>query len=110
MNPVGAPEKSRIEALTAILQRQPENLLVRYMLANEYVKVDRFEEALQELRVYLAGSEDEGAGYRLLATSLIALGREAEAREAFQRGIEAATRHHHDSMVSEFTSALEELP
>lgn len=98
-----------MEALRAILRQQPENPLIHYMLANEHLKEQRFEVALAELETYLAKSDDEGAGYRMLASALLGLGRDAEAKEAYRRGIDAARRHHHASMVAEFEAALEEF-
>ena len=82
---------------------------MHYMLANEYVKAKMFEEALRTLGVYFGLKDDEGSAYRLEATANLELGREAEAKESYRKGIEAAGRHHHASMVSEFESALEDL-
>ncbi len=100
---------SRIEPLEALVAKEPGNSLAHYMLANEYLKVGRHERALQELEVYFGMVDDEGAGYRMAATANLVLGRREEAREAYRRGIEAAERHHHPGMASEFREALEDM-
>jgi len=100
---------SRIEALKEVVQKDPANALARYALANEYLKAGQYEGAIGVLRTYLEMADDEGAGYRMLATASPALGRHEEARDAYTRGIEAANRHHHPGMAAEFESALEDL-
>ena len=75
------------------------------------LQLDRqeFEEARTALGEYLAMHDDEGAAYRLLAQARERLGRADDARDAYRRGIEAATRHGHASMVDEYTIKLEDL-
>ena len=101
--------ESRLEAMRAMVEKNPENALARFGLANELMKVGQFDEARVELAEYLARYDDEGAGYRQLATACEKLGLVAEARDAYRRGIDAATRHNHPSMVDEFTAKLEDL-
>jgi predicted Zn-dependent protease len=99
----------RVEPLRALVQKDPQNALAHYMLANEYLKSKRYREALSELDIYFGMADDEGAGYRMAATAHLGLGAEDAAREAYRKGIEAATRHHHPSMVEEFEAAVAEL-
>ena len=96
---------SRLDALRAMVAKNPGNLAARFGLANEAVKAGALEEALEHYRGYLAGHEDEGNGWARLAQVLDRLGRGDEAREARRRGIEAAYRHGHPSLAAE----LEEL-
>jgi predicted Zn-dependent protease len=100
---------SRIETFKALVEKDPGNPLGRYGLANEYYKLERFEEAVSEINEYLKIADDEGAVYRMLAECYIQLGEPEQARAAYWRGIEAATRHGHPGMVEEFEEAIEFL-
>lgn len=99
----------RVEPLRALVQKDPGNALARYMLANEYLKSKRYREALGELEAYFGMADDEGAGYRMAATAHLGLGAEDAARDAYRKGVEAAERHHHLSMVEEFKAAIADL-
>ncbi len=98
---------SRIESLKALIQKNPNNPLGRYGLANEYFKMEMYEEAIEELNAYLKLKDDEGAAYRMLGEALLKLGRKEEAKEAYRKGIEAAERHGHPGMAEEFEDTLE---
>ncbi len=98
---------SRIEALKALVEKSPNNPLGRYGLANEYLKLEMYEEAVGEIQAYLRLKEDEGAVYRMLGEALLKLGRKEEAKEAYRKGIEAAERHGHPGMAAEFEETLE---
>jgi predicted Zn-dependent protease len=100
---------SRMDALRAMVARDPSNVLARFGLANEALKAQLYEEAVEHLRVYLAGHEDEGNGYGRLAEALVRLGRVDEARAALRDGITAAARFGHPGMVNDFEARLEEL-
>ena len=88
--------------MRAMAARQPDNPLVRFGLANELLKAGLLEDAVTELAAYLAMHDDEGNGWLRYADALTTLGRHDEARAAAARGIDAATRYHHGSMVQEF--------
>lgn len=98
---------SRIESLKSLLQKNPDNPLGRYGLANEYFKMEMYEEAIEELNAYLKLKDDEGAAYRMLGEALLKLGRKEEARETYRKGIETAERHGHPGMAEEFEETLE---
>lgn len=100
---------SRLETLRAMVDRAPDNPLARFGLANELLKAERWEEAAQELRLYLARHDDEGNGFGRLAQACEALGRYDEAKEALRRGIAAAERFGHPGMANELSSRLDEL-
>jgi predicted Zn-dependent protease len=95
--------------MRAMVEKNPGNALARFGLANELMKVGDFDEARRELDAYLARYDDEGAGYRQLAAACEKLGLLDDARDAYRRGIDAATRHNHPSMVDEFAARLEDL-
>lgn len=100
---------SRIQFLKALVEKNPNNPLGRYGLANEYFKLGMYEEAIEEVNSYLALQNDEGAVYRMLGEALLKLGRKEEAKEAYRKGIQTAERYGHPGMVEEFEDALEHI-
>ena len=98
---------SRIETFKQMLESDPENTLVRFGLANEYLKAERYEEAIAALNDYLQRADDEGAAFGMLARAYEQTGRKELAREAYQRGIEAANLHGHPSMAEDYRMTLE---
>jgi E3 SUMO-protein ligase RanBP2 len=101
--------EGRIEVFRKMLAADPTNAAVRFGLANELFKLDRFEEAANELQTYLNQTDDQGAAYGKLAQALERLGRTEEARRAYEQGIAAANRHHHPGMAADFEMALADL-
>jgi predicted Zn-dependent protease len=99
----------RLETMRAMVAKNPANALARFGLANEALKAQLYEEAAENLRVYLSSHDDEGNGYGRLAEALIKLGRVEEARAALRDGIAASDRFGHPGMVNEFEARLEEL-
>ncbi|OGE23393.1 MAG: hypothetical protein A2V51_05385 [Candidatus Dadabacteria bacterium RBG_19FT_COMBO_40_33] len=98
---------SKIENLKALVEKNPDNPLGRYGLANEYLKLEMYEEAIEQIEAYLKLKDDQGAVYRMLGEALLKLGRKEEAKEAYKKGIEAAHRHGHPGMAAEFEETLE---
>ena len=98
---------SKIETLQALVEKNPNNPLGRYGLANEYLKLEMYEEAINEINAYLKLKDDEGAVYRILGEALLKLGKKEEAKEAYRKGIETAHRHGHPGMAAEFEETLE---
>lgn len=101
--------EARIEVFRKMLAAEPNNTTVRFGLANELLKLERWDEAAQELHTYLSQTDDQGNAYGKLAQALDRLGRIEEARTAYQQGIAAANRHGHPGMAQEFEMALEDL-
>lgn len=101
--------ESRIEVFRKMLAAEPHNTAVRFGLANELLKLERFEEAVSELQTYLGQTDDQGNAYGKLAQALERLGRIDEARAAYQQGMAAAQRHGHPGMAQEFELAMAEL-
>ena len=101
--------ETRIELFRKMLVAEPHNTTVRFGLANELLKLERWDEAVQELQIYLSQTDDQGNAYGKLAQALERLGRTDEARAAYQQGAAAATRHGHPGMAQEFEMAMEEL-
>jgi len=98
---------SKIENLKALVEKNPDNPLGRYGLANEYLKLEMYEEAIEQIEAYLKLKDDQGAVYRMLGEALLKLGRKEEAKEAYKKGIETAERHGHPGMAAEFEETLE---
>ncbi len=101
--------QTRIEVFRTMLAADPANTMVRFGLANEYLKLEQWAEAASELQTYLNQADDQGNAYGKLAQALERLGRTEEARTAYQQGIAAASRHGHPSMAGDFQMALDEL-
>jgi predicted Zn-dependent protease len=96
----------RLATMRAMAAKQPNNPLVRFGLANELLKANLLEEAAAELGAYLASYDDEGNGWLRYADTLTALGRHDEARQACVKGIDAATRYGHGTLVAELEERL----
>ncbi|MGH7370314.1 MAG: tetratricopeptide repeat protein, partial [Candidatus Methylomirabilales bacterium] len=54
---------SRLKALQAMIQEDPGDALLYYMLANEYFNAGQYRECVQAMETYLSLAEDEGAAY-----------------------------------------------
>lgn len=98
---------SKIETLKTLVEKNPNNPLGRYGLANEYLKLEMYREAIEQIEAYLKLKDDQGAVYRILGEALLKLGKKEEAKEAYRKGIEAAERHGHPGMAAEFEETLE---
>jgi predicted Zn-dependent protease len=101
--------EARIEVFRKMLDTEPRNTAVRFGLANELIKSQRWEEAVDQLRSYLAEADDQGAAYGKLAQALEQLGRSDEARAAYEQGIATATRHGHPGLAAELELALGDM-
>ncbi len=101
--------EARIELFRKMLSQDPNNTTIRFGLANELLKHERFEEAADELKTYLSQADDQGNAYGKFAQALERLGRTDEAREAYQQGIAAANKHGHPGMAQDFEMALADL-
>jgi E3 SUMO-protein ligase RanBP2 len=97
----------RIASLLAMLDKRPADARLRFGLAAEYEKLGRWDDVVQQLRAYLETVDDEGNAWGRLGRALRELGRDAEARDAFMHGIDAARRHGHPSMAAEFEETLQ---
>lgn len=98
----------RTEALARMLERRPDDARLRFGLALEYLKQERLAEAVEQLEAYLECADDEGNAWGRLGEALRRLGRDDEARRAYERGIEVAEAHGHPTMAEEFREILDE--
>jgi E3 SUMO-protein ligase RanBP2 len=100
---------SRIDGLLAMRAKNPADTRILFALALEYEKAERWDDAVTVLAEYLDAADDEGNAWGRLGKALLALGRRAEARAAYARGVEAAEKHGHPSMAGEFAEVVEEI-
>jgi len=98
----------RLAAMRAMVEKQPNNPLARFGLANELLKAGHHAEAADALGTYLASYDDEGNGWLRYADVLYTLGRTDDARDAAKKGRDAAGRYGHGGMVQEFDGRLDE--
>lgn len=101
--------QNRIEYFERMVADNPDNPTGLLALANEYGKAERFEDEAAALERYVAQHEDEGNAYARLGEVLLRLGREDEAREAYERGIEQAEKHGHSGMAEDLRGALTQV-
>ena len=101
-------DSPRIANLRRMLETNPSDARIRFALALEYEKLQRWDEAVAELRRYLDASEDEGNAWGRLGAALRHLGQDDDARAAYRTGIDAAHRHGHPSMAAEYEEILDE--
>ena len=99
----------RLDAFRAMVAKSPDSPLAHFGLANEALKAGLWEEAREQLEVYLARHDDEGNGWGRLAEALEKLGRTDEARAALEKGIAASYRFGHGGMAAELEERLEQL-
>jgi len=90
-----------------MLVSDPINSSILFGLAKEYEKAGQTPEMIETLERYLAISDDEGNAHGMLARAYAQAEQQEKARETYQRGIEAATKHGHPSMVEEYRTILE---
>ena len=99
----------RLDYFARLVADDPGVARARFSYANELLAADRDEEAVEQLRAYLALAEDEGNGWQRLARALARLGRLDEAADAFLSGIDQSERHGHSGMADELREELEAL-
>jgi predicted Zn-dependent protease len=98
---------SRIEVFEQMLSSDPNNTMVLFGLAKEYEKSGDDTRVIETLERYLAAADDEGNAYGMLARAYERSKRRDKARESYQRGFDAATRHGHPGMAEEYREMLE---
>jgi len=84
--------EERIELFRQVLELDPQDVVANFGLGKVYLDLGRHEEAVPRFRAAIAGQKDYSMAYNHLATSLLALGRVEEGRDALREGIVAAGR------------------
>jgi tetratricopeptide (TPR) repeat protein len=100
--------EDRIEYFERMLADNPDNPTGLLALANEYNKVDRYEDEATVLERYIAavGGDDEGNAYLRLGEALQKIERVDEARAAYEMGISQAEKFGHSGMAEDLRLAL----
>ncbi|HEV7475534.1 MAG TPA: tetratricopeptide repeat protein [Pyrinomonadaceae bacterium] len=93
---------SRIDIFKQMLVSDPVNSSILFGLAKEYEKTEQTAEMIETLERYLAIADDEGNAFGMLARAYEKSGQNDKAKETYQRGIDAATKHGHPSMAEEY--------
>lgn len=97
----------RIEVFKQMIAADPENTMVLFGLANEYLKAEDYPEGIKTLEEYLGKADDEGAAYGMLAKAFEKTGNSEKAKAAYQKGVEVALAHGHPTMAEEYRETLE---
>jgi predicted Zn-dependent protease len=98
--------EDRIEYFERMLADNPDNPTGLLALANEYNKVERYEDEAAVLERYVASHEDEGNAYLRLGEALERTGRKDEARAAYEAGVTQAEKFGHTEMAEDLRLAL----
>jgi tetratricopeptide (TPR) repeat protein len=100
---------TRFEILKSMVAQDPGNNMARYGLAMEYKNQGDFARSVEEFRALLAVNPDYAAAYFHGGQALEKAGHLDEAREMYERGIEATTRIGDMHTRSELQAALDLL-
>jgi tetratricopeptide (TPR) repeat protein len=78
---------SALETFEKLLAQGKDNALLRYSLGNEYLKLDRFEEAVAHLKAALALDPRHSAAWKALGEARRKSGALDDALDTYRRGI-----------------------
>lgn len=81
---------SMIEKLEAMLAKGQDDALLRFSLGSAFLKQGDPEQALKHLQVAVQYDPGYSAAWKALGRALAEAGRDAEAVEAFEKGIRVA--------------------
>lgn len=87
--------EERIQKFKKLLEKNPVNPLVHYSLANEYFKLNRYEETIETINAYLKLKDDEGAAYRILGHCYTELGMQDSQKTPMKK----VSRQHRDTGI-----------
>jgi len=97
----------RIEVFEQMLKTDPSNTMVMFGLAKEYEKTGDNAKIIDLLEKYIAGADDEGNAYGVLANAYAQSGNREKAIETYKKGIDVSMAHGHPSMANEYRMALD---
>ena len=103
--------EDRINYFERMLAENPDNPTGLLALANEYAKVELYEDeaAVLDRYVSLPDNDDEGNAYARLGDVLSRLGRKDKARSAYETGVRQAEKHGHTGMAEDLRLAIIQL-
>jgi tetratricopeptide (TPR) repeat protein len=100
----------RIEVFKNMAAQDPANVLARYGLAMEHVKINEFEEAVKWFQSVLEVNPNYAAAYFHCGQTYEKMGDVDAARAIYQKGIEVTTRTGDGHTRAELQGALDLLP
>ncbi len=101
---------NRLDILKQMVDSDPSNAFARYGLAMEHANRGELEQATAEFRSLIQQDDSYAAAYYHGGQVLAKLGRIEEARDMYEKGIEASTRKGDLHTRSEIEAALSLLP
>ncbi|HEV2913464.1 MAG TPA: tetratricopeptide repeat protein [Pyrinomonadaceae bacterium] len=84
--------QSRIDIFREMARSQPDDAMIWYGLASEYLKLEEWAQAVEALRNVLRLNPDYTAAYQMLGSALLSRGEREEARRAWMDGVASADR------------------
>jgi len=102
-------ESDRIAAFKEVAEEMPDDPEVRFGLAGAYLDAGQVESAVNEYRETIRLKPDYSAAHRGLGRALERAGRIAEAKAAYQQGLDVATRNGDLQTVKEIEVFLRRL-
>jgi len=98
---------TRLEALKKELEKNPDDVFARYLVALEYVKLNQSAEAFNHFQVLLDKHPEYVATYYQYGAALEKAGRIDEAKEIFRLGIVVAGKTGDAHTRAELQQALD---
>jgi len=98
-----------IANLEKLIGTARDGALLRYSLGSEYLKAGDCERAIAKLRESLEKDAAYSAAWKLLGRALTEAGRQAEALEAYERGISVAKAKGDKQALKEMTVFAQRL-
>lgn len=100
---------SRVAQFQTLVERQPDNELFRFSLAQALVGEGRAADAIPHFEACVAKKADWMMPRILLGKLLLQLGRRAEAKPLLEAALRLAIEQHHEDPERELTALLAEL-
>ena len=97
------------ENLEALLAGGTDNAALRVALATRYLAAGKAERAVEHARAAVDRDADYSAAWRVLGKALTAAGRDDDARQAYEQGINVAERRGDQQAAKEMRVFLKRL-
>lgn len=102
-------DETRVQFLEEAIRRQPADSFARYALALELSNSGQAGEAWKHFEYLLANHPEYAATYYQAGMLLLKQGRDSEARQVLERGIEVTGKQGNRHARSELEAALDSL-
>jgi len=101
--------KDRIQLLESYLAQTPRDSFLRHALALEYIKQQKYKEAITQFNSLLQDDPEYVGSYYHLGKTLEKTGQEDLAQEVYARGMQAAKRQNDRHAFAELKEAADAL-